>query len=61
MSVLEGQSKYAKLCALLKEDAKLAKDTECLEALEACGDLTQKHGCPVMELITQNLWKGHKP
>jgi hypothetical protein len=61
MTVLEWQSKYAKLWGLLKEDAKLAKDTDCLEALEACSDLAQKHGCPVRELIVQNLWRGNKP
>jgi hypothetical protein len=61
MTVLEWQSKYAKLWSLLKEDAKLAKDTDCLEALDACSDLTQKHGCPVRELIVQNLWHGKRP
>jgi hypothetical protein len=61
MTVLEWQSKYAKLWSLLKEDAKLAKDIECLEALEACSDLAQQHGCPVRELIAQNLWRGNKP
>jgi hypothetical protein len=61
MTVLEWQSKYAKLWALLKEDAKLAKDSDCLEALEICSDPAQKHGCPVMELIVQNLWRGSKP
>jgi hypothetical protein len=61
MTVLEWQNKYAKLWSLLKEDAKLAKDTECLEALEACSDPAQKHGCPVRELIVQNLWRGNKP
>jgi hypothetical protein len=61
MTVLEWRSKYTKLWSLLKEDAKLAKDADCLEALETCSDLTQKHGCPVMELIVQNLWQGNKP
>lgn len=58
--VLEWKSKYAKLWALLKADAKLAKDTECLEALEACHDPTQGHRCPVRELIVQSLWHGDK-
>ena len=61
MTVLEWQSKCAKLWSLLKEDAKLVKDTECLEALEACSDPAQTHGCPVRELIAQNLWRGNKP
>jgi len=60
MTVLEWQSKYTKLWNLLKEDAKLAKDTDCLEALEACSELTQKHRCPVRELIVKNLWQGNK-
>ncbi len=60
MVVLEWQSKYAALWRLLKEDAKRAGDTDCLEALEACNDLTQKHRCPVRELIVQNLWHGDK-
>lgn len=61
MTILEWQSKYTKLWDLLKEDAKLARDTDCLEALEACTELTQKHRCPVRELIVQNLWRGKKP
>jgi hypothetical protein len=61
MTVLEWQSKYTKLWNLLKEDAKLARDTDCLEALEACTELTQNHRCPVRELIAQNLWTGNKP
>ncbi len=60
MAVLEWQSNYAKLWGLLKEDARLANDTDCLEALEACSDLTQKHRCPVRELIVQSLWHGDK-
>ncbi len=60
MTVLEWQSKYNKLWNLLKEDARLAKDTECLEALDACNDLTQTHRCPVRELIVQGLWHGKK-
>ena len=60
MTVLEWQSKYTKLWTLLKEDAERAGDTECLEALEACNDLTQKHRCPVRELIVQSLWHGDK-
>ncbi len=59
-TVLEWQSKYTKLWSLLKEDARLAKDTDCLEALEACNDLTQNHRCPVRELIVQSLWHGNK-
>lgn len=60
MTVLEWQSKYTKLWGLLKEDAKLAKDTDCLEALEACSDPAQNHRCPVRELIVQNMWHGNK-
>ena len=60
IQALEWQSKYTKLWGLLKEDAKLAGDTECLEALEACNDLTQTHRCPVRELIVQSLWHGNK-
>jgi len=60
MAVLEWQSKYTKLWDLLKEDAKRAGDTECLEALEACTDLTPQHRCPVRQLIVQNLWHGDK-
>ena len=60
MTLLEWQSKYKRLWTLLKEDAKLANDTECLEALEACNDLTQNHRCPVRELIVQGLWHGNK-
>lgn len=60
MTLLEWQSKYNRLWNLLKEDARLAKDTECLEALEACNDLTQNHRCPVRELIVQGLWHGEK-
>jgi len=59
-TVLEWQSKYTKLWSLLKEDARLAKDTDCLEALESCNELTQNHRCPVRELIVQNLWHGGK-
>lgn len=59
-TVLEWQSKYTKLWSLLKEDARLAKDTDCLEALEACNELTQTHRCPVRELIVQSLWQGNK-
>ncbi len=58
MNVLEWQSKYNRLWSLLKDDARRAKDTECLEALEACNDLTQSHGCPVRDLIMQNMWRG---
>ncbi len=57
VQALEWQSKYTKLWSLLKEDAKLAGDTDCLEALEACNDLTQTHRCPVRELIVQSLWR----
>lgn len=60
MTILEWQSKYNKLWSLLKGDAKLAKDTDCLEALEACQDLTQSHRCPVRELIVQGLWQKDK-
>jgi len=60
MNLLEWQSKYKKLWSLLKDDARLAKDDECLEALEACNDLTQTHRCPVRELIVQGLWHGGK-
>jgi len=60
MTVLEWQSKYARLWSLLKEDARRANDTECLEALEACNDLTQNHQCPVRELIVRGLWHGEK-
>lgn len=60
MTLLEWQSKYKRLWNLLKEDAKLAKDTECLEALEACNDLTQNHRCPVRELIVHGLWHGDR-
>lgn len=60
MNMLEWQSKYNRLWNLLKDDARLAKDTECLEALEACNDLTQTHRCPVRELITQGLWRGQQ-
>ncbi|OGW67170.1 MAG: hypothetical protein A3H49_11355 [Nitrospirae bacterium RIFCSPLOWO2_02_FULL_62_14] len=60
MTVLEWQSKHTKLWSLLKEDARFAKDTDCLEALEACNDLTQNHRCPVRELIVQGLWHGDK-
>jgi len=60
VTVLEWQSKYDKLWSLLKEDARLANDTDCLEALEACNDLTRKHRCPVRELIVQSLWHGDK-
>jgi hypothetical protein len=56
VQALEWQSKYTKLWSLLKEDAKLAGDADCLEALEACNDLTQTHRCPVRELIVQSLW-----
>lgn len=59
-AILEWQSKYTKLWSLLKEDARLAKDMDCLEALEACNDLTQNHRCPVRELIVQSLWHGGK-
>ncbi|MEK7293907.1 MAG: hypothetical protein AAB049_02910 [Nitrospirota bacterium] len=59
-TVLEWQSKYAKLWVLLKEDARLARDTDCLEALEACHDPIQNHRCPVRELIVQSLWHGNK-
>lgn len=59
-TVLEWKSKYAKLWTLLKADAKLAKDTDCLEALEVCHDPTQNHRCPVRELIVQSLWHGDK-
>jgi len=60
MAALEWQSKYTKLWSLLKEDARHTGDTDCLEALEACNDLTQKHRCPVRELIVQSLWHGDK-
>lgn len=60
LQALEWQSKYTKLWSLLKEDAKLAGDTDCLEALEACNDLTQTHRCPVRELIEQSLRYGDK-
>lgn len=60
MTILEWQSKHAKLWSLLKDDARLAKDADCLEALEACNDLTQNHRCPVRELIVQALWHGDK-
>ncbi len=60
VTVLEWQNKYARLWDLLKEDAKLAKDADCLEALEACNDPTQDHRCPVRELIVRNLWHGDK-
>ena len=60
ITVLEWQSKYTRLWHLLKEDARLAKDAECLEALEACNDLTQEHKCPVRELIVRGLWHGEK-
>ncbi len=60
LKAMEWQSKYTKLWTLLKEDAKLAGDTECLEALEACNDLTQTHRCPVRELIVQGLWQRDK-
>ncbi|HYM38232.1 MAG TPA: hypothetical protein VES96_07510 [Nitrospiraceae bacterium] len=60
-TILEWQSKYSKLWNLLKEDAKLARDTDCLEALEACNDLTQtNHRCPVRDLIAQGLSHGGK-
>ena len=57
---LEWQSKYTKLWGLFKEDAKRAGDTDCLEALEACDDLTQTHRCPVREWIVQSLSHGDK-
>jgi hypothetical protein len=57
VQALEWQSKYTKLWSLLKEDAKLAGDAECLEALDACNDLTKTHRCPVRELIVQSLWR----
>jgi hypothetical protein len=60
VTVLEWQSKYARLWSFLKEDAKLARDTDCLEALEACNDPAQNHRCPVRELIVRNLWHGDK-
>lgn len=60
MTALEWKSKYARLWGLLKEDARLAKDADCLEALEACNDLTQEHRCPVRELIVRCLWHGGK-
>lgn len=59
-TILEWQSKYTRLWSLLQEDARLAKDADCLEALEACSDLTQNHRCPVRELIVQSLWHGNK-
>lgn len=59
-TVLEWQSKYARLWNLLKDDARLANDTDCLEALEACNDLTQNHRCPVRELIVRSMWHGDK-
>ena len=58
MTALEWQSKYNRLWKLLKEDARLAKDAECLEALEACNDLTQTHSCPLRELIVRGQWHG---
>jgi len=61
IQALEWQSKHTKLWSLLKEDARLAGDTDCLEALEACNDLTQSHRCPVRELIVQSLWRLDKP
>jgi hypothetical protein len=61
LQAMEWQSKFTKLWSLLKEDAKLAGDAECLDALEACNDLTQNHRCPVRELIVQCLWHGDKP
>jgi hypothetical protein len=60
ITVLEWQNKYNRLWTLLKEDARLAKDTDCLEALEACNDLTQEHRCPVRDLIVRGLWHGGK-
>lgn len=60
VKVLEWKSTYAKLWTLLKEDARLARDTDCLEALEACHDPAQSHRCPVRELIVQGLWHGDK-
>jgi len=60
ITVLDWQSKHTKLWSLLKEDARLAKDADCLEALEACNDLTQNHRCPVRELIVRGLWHGDK-
>ena len=57
IQALEWQSKYTKLWSLLKEDARMAGDTDCLDALEACNDLTQAHRCPVRELIVQSLWR----
>lgn len=59
-TVLEWQSKYTRLWSLLKDDARLAKDIDCLEALEACNDPTQTHRCPVRELIVRSLWHGDK-
>ena len=59
-TALEWQSKYAKLWSLLIEDAKLARDTDCLEALEACHNPTQSHRCPVRDLIVQSIWHAEK-
>ncbi len=59
-TVLEWQSKYFRLWSLLKDDARLAKDIDCLEALEACNDPTLTHRCPVRELIVRSLWHGDK-
>lgn len=52
-TALEWRSKYNKLWNLLKEDARLARDADCLEALEACDALTQSHRCPVRELVAR--------
>lgn len=60
VTVLEWQSKYTRLWSLLKEDARLARDADCLEALEECSDPVQGHRCPVRELIARNLWHGSK-
>lgn len=56
--VLEWRSKYNRIWALLEEDARISGDEDCLDALEACNDLTRTHRCPVRELIVQGLWHG---
>lgn len=60
LDVMKWRSTFMRLWTVLKEDAKLEKDQDCLEALEDCENLTTEHRCPVRELIVQALWHADK-
>ena len=61
LKAVEWQDTFSKLWTLLEEEARRSGDKDLLSGLEDCEELTERHACPVRDLIARTLGQNKKP